>query len=248
MHPKIGEVLCKCLDPVVGERYSTVLEVLERGLGATVARSNADKQIMVLSDVTTAVGGDLLPPAALEKAAEHSGAIVDATLSSVTELLVQCGDVQGALNSCAEWMGVAPPGARPGVISVYCKLWKVFGGEMRMFTLSKAARSHWGEDMLSGDGVMQSLATSLSFSAAPCLEEIDLSEQRQLEGDVLGILLAACVLPKLRTINFSGCRKATCVIPASITRCGNLAMLDLGQCGREGRLHYVVVQYVSFSS
>ena len=90
--------------------------------------------------------------------------------------------------------------------------------------------------MLSGDGTLRGLANSLSTAAAS-LEQIDLSEQKKPEGGVLEILLEKGRLPKLRKINRSGCGKATCAIPPSITECSSLATLDLRGCGSEGECH-----------
>ena len=90
---------------------------------------------------------------------------------------------------------------------------------------------------------MHGLATSLSASgAAAILEEIDLSEQPGLKGNVLEVLFKDCVLPNLRTINLSGCQNAICVIPHSITKCSSLTTLNLRKCGHECKCHKLVSQ------
>ena len=64
----------------------------------------------MLTNITKAVGADMLPQAAHEeKPSNHSDAIVNATLGGLTRRLVESGDAQGARDSCAEWMGVASP-------------------------------------------------------------------------------------------------------------------------------------------
>ena len=236
VHEKVGAVLVKCLDWDVGKRYSTASEVLKVGLGAGT-RYDSSKGMHVLDDITKAVGGWLLPRAAHEeKSSNHSGAIVDATLGGLVKRLVEFDDAQGARDACAEWIGEASDDSRANAISVYCEIWQHFGGEWSMCDLSRNGRSHWHDDMLSGDGTLRGLANSLSTAAAS-LEQIDLSEQKKLEGGVLEILLEKGRLPKLRKINLSGCRKATCAIPPSITECSSLATLDLRGCGREGECH-----------
>ena len=171
-----------------------------------------------------------------KESSNHADTIVDATLGGLTRRLVEFGDTQGALASCAEWIGVASSESRPSAVSVYCKLWKDLGGES--CDLSKSARGHWHDDMLSGEGVLLRLATSLaSGGAAARLEQIDLSEQHNLEGGVLEILLGACALPKLRMLTLVKCSGAggTCgTIPAAIGGCESLVALDLNGSEFEG--------------
>ena len=162
----VGEVLCKCLDPAVAERFNSAFDLLcgcfdlaagklLGGLGATWDFDETKKSL--LKDVSTAVGGELLQASAVAELQDHTGAIVNATLGGLTKRLVECGDVRGASLSCAEWMGVAPPDTRPSVaLSVFCKLRKdVAGNKLPRdeLDLSRIARGHWREDMLSGEGV-----------------------------------------------------------------------------------------------
>ena len=253
VHEKVGAVLIKCLDPAVGERYSTASEVLKHGLG-TVDNFDYGKAVGgdYQQDITKAVGGDSLPRAAHEeKSSNHSDAIVDATLGGLTRRLVEYKNVQGAHDSSAEWMGVTAPDARPSdAVSVYCKLWKDFGGAWRTCDLSRKARGHWREDMLSGAGVILSLATSLGSSAALRLEQIDLSEQKELEGGVLEILFGACVLPALRKLTLVNCSSTggTCgTVPAAIGGCKSLVTLDLSNSGFEGAIPVELGQLVNLT-
>lgn len=229
-HAKVADVLCKCLAPAVGDRFATALDVLE-ALGATADFDHAN-QMAVLGDITQAVGGDLLPPSAVSARVpdRHADAIVNATLGGLTKRLLRYDDVQGALTTCTEWIGVASPDARADAVSVFCKLWKECGGELRALELSRATHSHWCKDMLGGEGVMRRIAASLSPSAAAGLERVDLSEQCELEAGVLEVLLGACALPRLRVIKLAHCQSATgdCgSIPATIGQCEALEMLDL---------------------
>ena len=237
-HEMIGKVLYKCLDPDVCERCAAAEDVL-RGLGAKRGRDKTTKKWGV--DVTKAVGGNLLVPPALEIFPDHSDAIVDGTLGGLTKRLVEYGDVQGALDSCAEWMGVASDDARPGAFSLYCKLWKEFGGELHALRLAMGGHGHWRKEMLSGEAVMHDLAVSLSFCAASSLKMIDLSMQVGLEGHVLEILFeGASVLPKLQTLKLEGCGKAAGSIPAAIGGCKSLTALDLSECQFSGAAAFVL--------
>ena len=148
-HEMIGKALYKCLDSDVGERYAAAEHVLVEGLGAKRARDKTTKKWGV--DVTKAVGGNLLVPPALEIFPDRSDTIVDDSLAGLTKRLVEYGDVQGALDSCAEWMGVASDDARPGAFSLYCKLWKEYGGDSNKLNLGRGWHCHWREGMLSGE-------------------------------------------------------------------------------------------------
>ena len=248
-HPKAGEVLVKCLNPAVSERFATAFEVLNEGLGAK-ADFDPTNGMTVLSEdwfTTIVVGCDLLPSLAKVKpnreTDRHSDDVVDRTLSGLTKRLVEYGDVQGALTTCSEWVGVASPEARLGAVSVYLKLWRDFGSEVHSLDLSRATHGHWCDNMLSAEGVMRSLATSLSTSAAAGLERIDLSEQRELEAGVLEVLLGACALPKLRAIKLAHCQSATgeCgSIPATIGGCEALELLDLTNSSFTGCVNVIV--------
>ena len=228
-HDMITVVLRKSLDPAVGERFGTALEVLE-GLGAKTDYDTKTLE-MVLIDISKAVGADQLPPQVVaEKSSEHSDAIVNSTLGGLTKRLVQYEDVQSALDSCAEWMGVASRDARPEVVSIFCKLWKDYGRELRSLDLSMKAHRHWGSTMLGDEGTMISLAKSLTVSAAASLEHIDLTQQKGLPEGVLAILLGACALPKLQTLKLAGCKgvAGTCgTIPAEIGGCKALLVFDV---------------------
>ena len=247
-YPRVGMVLRACLDPVVGKRFALAVEVLE-ALGAKVEyergkslkhlgdTSTATSSVIFRNrilpfEISTAVGSDHLPKQVVhEKPSEHSGTIVNSTLGGLTKRLVQHGDVHGALAACAEWLGVASHDARPEVVSIYCKLWKDYGGAWRSLDLSKTAHGHWDSTMLSGEGTILSLAESLAVSAAASLERIDLSKQQGLPESVLGILLGACALPKLQTLKLAECNKRpqpTCgTVPAEIGGCESLLVFDV---------------------
>ena len=73
-------------------------------------------------------------------------------------------------------------------------------------------------------------------TAAASLEQIDLSEQKKLEGGVLDILLEKGGLPKLRTLKVKNCSSAaqSGIIPASIGECKSLVSLNLASSGFHG--------------
>ena len=227
-HKRVANVLRKSLDPAVGKRFGTALEVL-MGLGAKMDFDMKTREMV--TDISEAVGADQLPPQVVaEKSSEHSDAIVNSTLGGLTKRLVQYEDVQSALDSCAEWMGVASRDARPEVVSIFCKLCKDYGGELRSLNLSKKAHGHWGNTMLSDEGTMISLAESLKVCAAASLEHIDLSQQKGLPEGVLAILLGACALPKWQTLKLAGCEgvAGTCgTIPTEIGGCESLLVFDV---------------------
>ena len=227
-HEMIGKVLYKCLDPDVGERYAAASDVIVEGLGAKLAKGLAFSLIS-------------RTPTAFETFPDHSDTIVDGTLGGLTKRLVEYGDVQGALDSCAEWMGVASDDARPGAFSLYCKLWKEFGGELHTLLLAMGGHGHWRKEMLSGEAVMHDLAMSLSFCAASSLKIIDLSMQVGLEGHVLEILFeGASVLPKLQTLKLDFCEKAAGSIPTAIGGCESLTALGLNCCQFSGAAAFVL--------
>ena len=195
-------------------------------------------ELKTYDEITETVGAELLPRTALEeKPSNNSDAIVNATLGGLTRRLVEFGDAQGARDSCAEWMGVASPSARLDAVSVYCKIWKYFGGELLMCDLSRNGRGHWRDGMLSGDGTLRGLANSHSTTAAS-LEQIGLSEQKKLKGGVLEILLEKGGPPKLRTLKVKNCSSAaqSGIVPASIGEYKSLVSLNLQGSGFHGAL------------
>ena len=248
MHKKVGKkALYYALVPVVGERFESALETLCEGLGAKESYDLVE-HVASLGDITQAVGGELLPPSALETFPDHDTGIIDETLGGLTKRLLEYDDVAGALASCAEWMGVGSDEARSNALSVYCKIFKEFGGELPKLDLSKGGHSHWTDDMLGGDGIMLLLATSLSFGAAAHLEAIDLSDQRGLAGPALETLLATCQFPMLRRLKLSRCERVNGIIPAAIGTCVSLITLDLSECRLTGELPFDVAHLVKMTS
>ena len=100
-----------------------------------------------------------------------------------------------ALEVCAEWLGVASPAGNGHVqaINAYCSLWKRYGQRLpREIDLSRKAHVHWKPSMLHGsqEVVIARLLHSLTYGGAmPLLKTIDFTEQQQLEGPVLEMLL-----------------------------------------------------------
>ena len=219
----VGQMLRKCLDPAVEERYVRAKDAILEGLGGRNY------------DISKAVGSDRLPAAALVKSHSHADTVVDETLGGLTKRLVQYDDMPGALASCAEWMGVSSEDARPGAISVYCKLLKESGSELRRLDLSKTAHGHWRYGMLSGEGVMRNLAAALSAGgAAVSLEEIDLTDQKEIEDGWLEILLGEVgAMANLRTLKLPSCKSVASnggTLPEAIGGCTSLVMLNLLNC------------------
>ena len=172
------------------------------------------------------------------KATEHPDETVAATLGGLAKTLVIHGDVAGALAACAEWWGVAlSPEARNTAAEAYRNLWKRHGASLRILDLSRTARGHWSEDMMSGEETVLCLAQDIAQSGAS-VEMIDFSEQPNLEGPVLETFFSVREFSwsTLVTLKIKNCKEASGSIPASICACVMLQTLDLQHCGFSGAL------------
>ena len=99
------------------------------------------------------------------KATEHPDETVAATLGGLAKTLVIHGDVVGALAACAEWWGVASsPEARNTAANAYRNLWKRHGASLRILDLSRTARGHWRQEMMSGEVTILCLARDIAQS------------------------------------------------------------------------------------
>ena len=176
---------------------------------------------------------------AMTKVTEHPDETVAATLGGLAKTLVIHRDVAGALAACSEWWGVASsPEASNAAAKAYRNLWKRHGTSLRNLDLSRTARGHWKESMMSGEETVLCLAQDIAQSGASMLEMVDFSEQKGLHGPVLETLFSVCAssLSKLLTLKLGGCASASGLIPASICTCLMLQTLDLHGCGFSGAL------------
>ena len=235
MHKKVAALLEKTLALEVGERPATAEEALKM-LGAKINYPNL-RTLKRETDFSVAVGGATVPPIAMTEATEHPDESVAATLGGLAKTLVIHGDVAGALAACAEWCGVAvSPEARQAAAEAYRNCWKRHGASLRIVDLSRTARGHWREEMMSGKETVLRLAQDIAQSGASAIEMIDLSEQPQLEGPVLEHFFSVSEFPwsTLVTLKLKKCKNASGSIPASICACVNLQTLYLESCGFSG--------------
>ena len=242
MHEKIAALLEKTLAVEVGEQPATVEEAL-RMLGAKAVYDREARKFE--TDFSVAVGGATVPPAAMVKATEHPDETVATTLGGLAKKLVIHGDVAGALASCAEWWGVASPGeARNTAAGAYRNLWKRHGASFCSLDLSRTARGHWDEGMMSGKETALCLAQDIVRSGASMIEMIDFFEQRNLEGPVLETLFSVYEfsLSTLIALKLVNCKNASGSIPASVCTCLLLKTLALQGCGFSGAFGTQVVQ------
>ena len=182
---------------------------------------------------------------AMTKVTEHPDETVAATLGGLAKTLVIHGDVAGALAACAEWWGVASSAeARKAAAEAYRNLWKRHGASLRRLDLSRTARGHWREEMMSGEETVVCLAQDIAHSGASAIETIDFSEQPKLEGPVLEAFFKASQpwWSTLVTLKLKNCKNASGSIPASIAACVMLQTLDAQGCGFSGALSVRVVE------
>lgn len=228
MQEGIATMLEKCLAVGVGERPATAMDALmsldqPTWLGEIV-EAKPEWFEMARSEVT-----------------EHSDETVATTLGGLAKALVLHGDAPGALSACAEWLGVASNvgTARENALAAYCNLWKRFGVDrLRALDLSRAARGHWRQDMLCGEGAVERLAQDVARSDAP-IESIDLSEQPQLEGHLFleTLFSSGFSSSNLITLTLKNCKAASGTIPAAVGGCAVLQMLELSGCAFSGAWH-----------
>ena len=245
MPEEIAALLEKTLAVDVGERPATADAALEL-LGANDELNM--ETFKFETDFSVAVGGATVPSmlwTAMAKAkehpeeTEHPDETVAATLGGLAKTLVIHNDVAGALAACSEWWGVASsPEASNAAAEAYRNLWKRHGTSLRRLDLSRTARGHWKESMMSGEETVLRLAQDVVQSGASMIETVDFSEQTGLQGPVLETLFSVCAssLSKLLTLKLGGCRSASGLIPASICTCLMLQTLDLHGCGFSGAL------------
>ena len=225
MQEGIATMLEKCLAVGVGERPATAMDAL-RSLGrptwyVEILEAKPEWLRMARSEVT-----------------EHSDETVATTLGGLAKALVLHGDAPGALSACAEWLGVASNvgTARENALAAYCNLWKRFGVDrLRALDLSRAARGHWRQDMLCGEGAVERLAQDVARSDAP-IESIDLSEQPQLEGHLFleTLFSSGFSSSNLITLTLKNCKAASGTIHAAVDGCAVLQMLELSGCAFSG--------------
>ena len=246
MPDKIAALLEKTLAVDVGERPATAEAALTM-LGAKIDEVNWET-FKRETDFSVAVGGATVPSilwTAMTKAkehpeeTEHTDETVATTLGGLAKTLVIHNDVAGTLAACSEWWGVASsPEASNAAAKAYRNLWKRHGTSLRDLDLSRTARGHWKESMMSGEETVLCLAQDIVQSGASMIEMVDFSEQTGLQGPVLETLFSVCAssLAKLLTLKLGGCNSASGLIPASICTCLMLQTLDLHGCGFSGAL------------
>ena len=138
------------------------------------------------------------------------------------------------------WLCPAPAAveARQAAADVYRNCWKRHGASLSSLDLSRTARGHWREEMMSGKETILKLAQDIAHSSASGIEMIDFSEQPNLEGPVLEDCFSVSDFSwsTLVTLKIKNCKKASGSIPASIRACVKLRTLDLSGCGFSGAL------------
>jgi len=175
MHHKIGELVCKSLAAGISERPATAADALK-----------------ILGRLRH--GEFKLPVAAETEAEQHDDETIARTFGDLAKRLVADEDFSGALEVCAEWLGVASSetGGRGRALDAYCNLWKRFGSRLPScdLDLSRKSRGHWKPSMLDGGNeVIERLVQDLRHARVmSLLESIDFSGQ-ELEGPVLELLL-----------------------------------------------------------
>ena len=238
MHQKIATLLLRSLAKDVGERPASAFVAL-KALGVKFQKNNSTTNKMEPSNCLAAPGGESLPHAALKQATEHTDESIATTLGGLTKALVLHGAVPAGLAACAEWLGASSSEtARAAATDAYINFWKRHGSELRSLELSRYQHGHWRDEMLSGgDGAFVRRLVPALLHCGARLEEIDLSQQPELEGPVLKILFSDSALTTVRnlhTLKLSKCQKVTDAIPITIGECTMLRRLDLTKCGISG--------------
>ena len=167
---------------------------------------------------------------------EHGDRDVEATLGGLSKALLLHDDVDGAVATCAEWLGVMSSArARARALDAWCSLLKRHGNVATTLDLSKTAHGHWRPSNFAGADVMQRMCTSLWSKGPPTrLRRINLDGQPELQGNVLELLLRDEGIATLRELRLNECRKATGTLPVSIACCTELRLLDVCGCSLTG--------------
>ena len=196
-----------------------------------------------------------LPAAAKQKLSEHPDENIASTLGNLAKRLVLDTSYKSALDTCAEWLGVAlSEAARGQALDAYCNLWKRYGAELpRTLDLSRKSRGHWKEGMLrgiNGEDFISRITRDLTHARVmPILEKIDMAEQPQLAGSVLERLfidLADGRMPRnLHTLSLQSCHGLTSghvsIVQTILQNCTKLQVLNLRNCNLTGAWLPIIV-------
>ena len=159
--PKNKEVK---IDGLLGEELRSVgvRVLLERSLAENVADRPSTAQCALEHlgaerlhcgnaewDFTHVAGALGVPAKAMQSGRDHTDVAVETTLGELAKCRLVTGHLDGALNACAEWAGVATtPATRTRALNAYCELLECHGDHSMLINLGRVTRGHWREGML----------------------------------------------------------------------------------------------------